>query len=96
MIVYKDYVTFFIIGKELNLISDIFYDKEYTIAEYNNSYYYLGEVSPTIESAIFAWEKINNKTLTPDDISRITINNHTKKKKGRKYGYNQNNQETCC
>jgi len=55
MIVYKDYVTFTVLGEDIHLISDELDYGRNTVAEIKNRYHYLGNEYPTISAAIFAW-----------------------------------------
>lgn len=75
MIVYKNYISFVVLGQEVNLISD---DTDYgrnTIAEILDNYYYLGDEYPNIATAIITWQEINNRELTIDEMQQTLINN---------------------
>lgn len=78
LVLHKDYITFNVLGDEVNIIYDPYSDQEFTFAEINERIYYLGNRPPTIESAIFAWEKVYETTLTADQITQIINNNPTK------------------
>lgn len=75
MIVYKDYVVFTILGEEINLISDETAYGRSTVAEINGQYHYLDEELPTIASAIFAWQELNNRDLTTEELHQIMVDN---------------------
>jgi hypothetical protein len=76
MIVYKDYVTFQVLGLEINLISN---ETEYgrsTVAEMPDHYHYLGNEQPTIAAAIFAWQEVNGRELTEEELRQVMVDNH--------------------
>jgi hypothetical protein len=76
-ILYKDYTTFNILGEELNIFS---FETEYgrsTVAELSNQFYYLGDEPNDLETALFAWQDMRNKTLTLEEFEEIvSINLH--------------------
>ena len=76
MIVRKDCVTFKIMDKEINLYSE---DMKYglsTIAEIDDQFYYLGDELPVVAAAIFAWQEVNDRDLTNEELRQIMIDNH--------------------
>lgn len=76
MIVYKDYITFIVLGQEINLITG---DTDYgssTVAEINNKYYYLGETIPNLDTAIKGWHQANSRTLTVDEFNQVINDNN--------------------
>lgn len=75
-IVYKDYDTFFILGDEVNLISAHTDYGFSTVAEIKDQFYYMGELFPDITAAILAWQEINNKQLTAEQISNTISDNN--------------------
>lgn len=85
MIVYKDYTTFIILGKEINIISqdNIFWshNRLLTVADIDDNILYLGETSPNVNAAIMAYEKYFNYKLTPEQINQVMIDNNIKKEK---------------
>jgi len=75
MIVYKDYITFQVLGQEINLISS---ETEYgrnTVAEMPNQYHYLGDEVPNIAAAIFAWQEVNGRDLTEEELRQVMVDN---------------------
>lgn len=72
----KDYITFFVLGQEINLISDECYFGRNTVAEINNLYYYLGNEQATISAAILAWQISNNRELLDGELRQVMIDNH--------------------
>ncbi len=85
MIVYKDYITFIILGKEINIISQDnilwTHNRMLTVAEIDENILYLGEHFPNINAAIMAYEKYFNYKLTPEQINQVMIDNNIKKEK---------------
>lgn len=76
MLVRKDYVTFKVMDKEINLYSE---DMKYglsTVAEIDDHFYYLGDELPVIASAILAWQKVNDRDLTNEELRQVMIDNH--------------------
>ena len=76
MIVYKDYVTFTVLGQEVNLISS---ETDYgtsTVAEVNERYHYLGNEPPSVLAAVWAWQKINGRELTNEELNQVMTDNH--------------------
>lgn len=65
---YHKCITFKILDKEINLYSEELYFGLNTVAEIDNQFYYLGHDNCNIESAIFAWQEINNRHLTSEEL----------------------------
>jgi hypothetical protein len=76
MIVYKDYITFIILGDEVNLISNETSYGRSTVAEINNKYYYLDDEVPLISTALFAWQELNNKQLNSEELHQVMVDNN--------------------
>ena len=74
-IVYKDYVVFTILGEEINLISSETAYGRSTVAEINDQYHYLDDELPSIAAAVFAWQELNNKDLTNEELEQIMADN---------------------
>lgn len=75
MIVYKDYVTFIILGEEINLISSETAYGRSTIAEINDEYHYLDNELPSIAAAVFAWQELNDRDLSNEKLSQVMEDN---------------------
>lgn len=75
MIVHKDYVTFMIKGKEMNIIHDIVNGTSNCVVEMDDKFHYLGNEDPNIFAAILAFEKYNNVTLTVSELQEILQEN---------------------
>ncbi len=76
MLVYKDYVTFTIMGKDINLISD---ETEYglsTVAEIDGHYQYMDNEPSNVATAVFAWQEVNGRDLTSEELHQVMIDNH--------------------
>ena len=76
MLVYKNYVSFIVLGETINLISDETSHGLNTVAEMNDHYHYLGEEYPSIASAIFAWQEVNGRDLTNEELRQVMVDNH--------------------
>ncbi len=76
MLVRKDYVTFTVMGQEINLISDTTAHGLSTVAEIDNHFYHLGNELPVISSAIFAWQEVNDRDLTNEELRQVMVDNH--------------------
>lgn len=74
MIIYKNYKTFFVLGAEIN----IFNEESLTIsvAEINERIYYISSQGNDISSAIYAWQKTNNRELSDDEFRQVLIDNN--------------------
>jgi hypothetical protein len=70
-----DFVSFFILGQEVNIISDETELGINTVAELNDQFYYLGDQPPDILSAIYAYQKVNNLILTSDEFQKVLEEN---------------------
>lgn len=75
MIVYKDYVTFTVMGKEINLISNETAYGRSTVAELESQYHYMDDEPPNVATAIFAWQEVNGRDLTSEEIRQVMIDN---------------------
>jgi hypothetical protein len=75
MIVHKDYFSFIINDQEVFVYAD---ETEYglsTVLEFGNSYYYLGDQFPDLDTVILAWQDFYNKNLSDEELSYIKTNN---------------------
>ena len=75
MIVYKNYVTFTILGEEIILYSDETSYGRNTVAEIDGHYHYLDSEPPNVASAIFAWQEYYNKELTSEELRKVLVEN---------------------
>ena len=75
MIEYKDYISFNILGHEVNVISDETAMGRNTVVEIDNSFYYMGDEYPTVSTAIFAWQEFKNCELNSEELRQVLIDN---------------------
>jgi len=75
MNVWKDCLTFKIMGKTILLYSGETSYGLSTVADIDNHFYYLGDRVADISSAIFAWKAVNGRTLTDEEEIQILIDN---------------------
>jgi len=47
-----------------------------TVAEIGNKLYYLGDESPNIIAAVIAWQEVNDRILTQEEISKVFDENN--------------------
>jgi hypothetical protein len=74
-IVFKDYKTFNILNCYINIVSEELNNFTNTLAEIDGQVYYLGEESYTISSAIFAWQEVNKRELTTEELVQVLKDN---------------------
>lgn len=75
MIMYKDYVTFTVMGQEINLITDETDYGRNTVAEIGDVYHQLGDEFPGIAAAVFAWQEVNGRLLTDNELDQVMKDN---------------------
>jgi hypothetical protein len=75
MIVYKDYSTFIVLGQEVNIISDETDYGRNTVAEMSDNYWYLGNEYPCVAAAILAWQEMNARELTSEELRQVLVDN---------------------
>jgi hypothetical protein len=75
MIVHKDYITFSVLGKEINIFSEDLGHSRNTVAEMDGNFHYLGDEVPNVGSAVFAWQDVNGRDLTEDELRQVLIDN---------------------
>ncbi len=76
MLVYKNCVAFVVMGDLINLISDETSYGRNTVAELNDRYHYLGNEFPSVAAAILAWQEINGRDLTNEELHQVMVDNH--------------------
>lgn len=76
MLVYKNYETFLVLGKEILLFSEELQHTRNTVAEVDGKYHYLGNEPSNIGSAIFAWQEINGRDLTNEELKQVLNDNN--------------------
>ena len=73
---YKDYTQYVVLGNIVNLISN---ETDYgtsTVAEINDLYYHLGDENISLSVAIMAYCKVNDKSITDDELLKILEENN--------------------
>jgi hypothetical protein len=76
MLVYKDYIAFKILGEEINIISDETAYGRNTVVEINKVFHYMGEEFPGVAAAIYAWQEVNGRDLTNEELHQIMADNN--------------------
>lgn len=76
MSVYKDPVSFIVLGDTIILISDETSHGLNTVAEINDNYHYLGSEFPGVAAAIYAWQEANGRDLTNEELRQVMVDNH--------------------
>lgn len=76
MIVYKDCVSFSILGTEVVLYSETLEHGINTVAEVGTTKHYLGHEQPTIAAALLAWQQVNGRELTDDEFKKVLLDNN--------------------
>ncbi len=76
MLVYKDYLTFAVMGKDIHLISDETAYGRSTVAEIDGRYYYMDNEPSNIATAVFAWQEVNGRDLTSEELHQVMVDNH--------------------
>jgi len=67
--------TFIIMGQTITLISDECAHGLNTVADMGDFNHYMGNEYPTISTAIFAWQEVNNRLLTSQELRQVMIDN---------------------
>lgn len=75
MLIRKDCKTYLIAGTEVNIIYDIEGVYAISVAMIDDKIYYLGIEGDNISSAIFAYQEVNNRELTGDELKQALIDN---------------------
>jgi len=75
MLVYKDYLVFKILGEEINIISDETSYGRSTVVEINKVYHHMGNEFPGVAAAIYAWQEVNGRDLTNEELHQILEDN---------------------
>jgi hypothetical protein len=76
MIVYRDCTTFKVLDGKIHLYSEELQHGRNTVAEVNGRFHYLGIELPNIAAAIFAWQEVNGRDLTAEELRQVMIDNH--------------------
>jgi hypothetical protein len=71
----KDNEVFTVMGDTINLVPATTESGLLTVAEMNGKYHYLYDEAPSIYAAIFAWQEINDKFLTSEELKQVMLDN---------------------
>jgi hypothetical protein len=74
-VVFKDYLTYIVLEKEVNIISDDLQTGRNTISEINETYHYFGNEQPNVGTAIIAMENYIGRDLTYDELKQALQDN---------------------
>jgi hypothetical protein len=76
MVVRNDGTPFKVMGQEIWLYSeDLGYDRN-TVADMGDRIHYMGNEPPNVATAIFAWQEVNGRDLTSEELRQVMIDNH--------------------
>lgn len=76
MIVRNDGTLFKVLNREIWLYSeDLGYDRN-TVADMDGIIHYMGSEPPNVATAIFAWQEVNGRDLTSEELRQVMIDNH--------------------
>lgn len=76
MIVRNDGTLFKVLDQEIWLYSeDLGYDRN-TVADMNGYFHYMGNEPPNVATAIFAWQEVNGRDLTSEELRQVMADNH--------------------
>jgi len=67
--------TFIVMGQSITLISDECAHGLNTVADMGDFMFHMGNEYPTISTAIFAWQEVNNKMLSTQELRQVMIDN---------------------
>ena len=73
--IYKDYISFQILGQEVFLYSDVLETGRNTVVQIEEDLQYIGSEYPTISSAIFSWQEYYGFQLTEAELHKVMIDN---------------------
>jgi hypothetical protein len=76
MFVDKSYMKFKVMGEDLAIISDETAYGKNTVVEIKNRYYYMGDEPSNVATAIFAWQEVNGRELTSEELRQVMVDNH--------------------
>lgn len=76
VLIFRDYISFDILGQPIRLISNETCYGQQTVAEVNDQYHYLGHADWTLSTAILAFERIYGRELTKEEVSQVLRENN--------------------
>jgi hypothetical protein len=76
MIVRNDCTTFKVMGEDIHLYSeDLGYGLN-TVADMGRHFHYMGNEPCNVATAIFAWQEVNGRDLTNEELRQVMVDNH--------------------
>lgn len=75
MIIYHKCSTFQVLDSAIHLYSEELQHGYSTIAEIGDKLFHLGNEVANISTAIFAWEYVNNRLLTQEELRQVLTEN---------------------
>jgi hypothetical protein len=71
----QDCRTFQVLKLPINLYSEELSHGRNTVAELDGKFYYLGVDPPTLTAAIWAWQEVQGRLLTLEELKEVMIEN---------------------
>jgi hypothetical protein len=75
MILYHDGIDFKVLDTTVHLYTEKFDYGYNTVAEVGDKLHYLGNEIDNITTAIFAWEDLHGRSLTPKELRQVLTDN---------------------
>lgn len=76
MLVCHDCIPFKIMGQKINLYSEAMKYGLNTVADMGDHFHYLGNEVPNVLAAVFAWQEVNGRNLTSEELHQVMIENN--------------------
>lgn len=76
MIVRNDGTLFKVLGQEIWLYSEDLGHERNTVVDMGDHFHYMGSEPPNVATAIFAWQEVNGRDLTSEELRQVMVDNH--------------------
>jgi len=76
VLIFRDYISFDILGQHIHLISNETCYGQQTVAEVDDCYHYLGHADWTLSTAILVFERIYGRELTKEEVNQVLRDNN--------------------
>ena len=76
MIVRNDGTLFKVLGQEIWLYSEDLGYVRNTVVDMGDHFHYMGSEPPNVATAIFAWQEVNGRDLTNEELRRVMTDNN--------------------
>lgn len=76
MIIYHSATTYQILGQKVHLYSEQLGEVLNTVAEIGDKIHYLGNEFANLTTAVFAWEDLNGRPLTKEELRQVLNDNN--------------------